>query len=48
METKEDFVYSLEFDLLEEYFKFIPRKFKVKKQTLDSLNTDFSLCIVLQ
>lgn len=39
----EDFYYgySLEFDLLlKEYFKFIP-KFKVKKQTLDSLNTDF-------
>lgn len=33
--------YSLEFDLLlKEYFKFIP-KFKVKKQTLDSLNTNF-------
>lgn len=33
--------YSLEFDLvLKEYFKFIPT-FKVKKQTLDSLNTNF-------
>lgn len=36
-----DYGYSLEFDLLlKEYFKFISR-FKVKKETLDSLNTDF-------
>lgn len=36
-----DYGYSLEFDLLlKEFFKFIP-EFKVKKETLDSLNTDF-------
>lgn len=36
-----DYGYSLEFDLLlKEYFKFISR-FKVKKETLDSLNADF-------
>lgn len=36
-----DYGYSLEFDLLlKEFFKFIPT-FKVKKQILDSLNTDF-------
>lgn len=36
-----DYGYSLEFDLLlKDYFKFISR-FKVKKQILDSLNTDF-------
>ena len=36
-----DYGYSIDFDLLlKEYFKFIPR-FKVKKETLDSLNTDF-------
>ena len=36
-----DYGYSLEFDLLlKEFFKFIPG-FKVKKETLDSLNTDF-------
>jgi len=36
-----DYEYSLEFDLLlKEFFKFIPR-FKVKKETLDSLNADF-------
>lgn len=36
-----DYEYSLEFDLLlKEFFKFISR-FKIKKQTLDSLNTDF-------
>lgn len=36
-----DYGYSLEFDLLlKEYFKFISR-FKVKKETLDSLNTGF-------
>lgn len=36
-----DYGYSLEFDLLlKEFFKFIPT-FKVKKQILDSLHTDF-------
>lgn len=36
-----DYGYSLDFDLLlKEFFKFIPR-FKVKKGTLDSVNTDF-------
>ena len=36
-----DYGYSLEFDLLlKEFFKFIPG-FKVKKETLDSLNIDF-------
>lgn len=36
-----DYGYSLEFDLLlKEYFKFISR-FKVKKGTLDSLNSNF-------
>lgn len=36
-----DYGYSLEFDLLlKEFFKFIPG-FKVKKETLNSLNTDF-------
>lgn len=36
-----DYGYSLEFDLLlKEYFKFISR-FKVKKETLDSLNSNF-------
>lgn len=36
-----DYGYSLEFDLLlKEYFKFISR-FKVKKESLDSLNSNF-------